>query len=79
MGAILGPYGMAAGAIGGAIVGGITSYMEKSQKIQEEAAQKQEERFQQAMKDLSMTEAKIFMDSNQVGTSLVLGHNYQVQ
>ena len=79
MGSIFGVVGMGVGAAIGGVTGAITGYMEKSQKMQEEAAQKQEERFQQAMKDLSMTEAKIFMDSNAVGTSLVLGHNYQVQ
>lgn len=80
LGSMIAPgIGTVVGAGIGGIVGGITGYMEKSQKMQEEAQKKRDEDFQQAMKDLSMTEAKIFMDSNQVGTSLVLGHNYQVQ
>jgi hypothetical protein len=79
IGSIFGPVGMGVGAAIGGITGAITGYMEKSQKMQEEAQKKRDEEFQQAMRDLSMQEAKVFMDSNAVGTSLVLGHNYQVQ
>ena len=69
------------GALGGgigAIVGLLKEEKEDPQNA-ENRAQKRDEDFKQAMKDLSMAEAKVFMDSNAVGTSLVLGHNYQVQ
>lgn len=79
MGSIFGPVGMGVGAAIGGVTGAITGYMEKSQKLQEEREKKRDEEFKQAMRDLSMAEAKVFMDSNAVGTSLVLGHNYQVQ
>ena len=80
MGSMIAPgIGTAVGAGIGAVVGGITSYMEKSQKMQEEAQKKRDEEFQSFVKDAMMKEAKVYMDSNQVGTSLVLGHNYQVQ
>ena len=80
MGSMIAPgIGTAIGASIGAVVGGITSYMEKSQKMQEEAQKKRDDEFQSFVKEAMMKEAKVYMDSNQVGTSLVLGHNYQVQ
>ena len=37
-----------------------------------------EKEFQKTLKDLAMREAKIYMDSNQVGLGLAQGNNYAV-
>lgn len=79
IGSIFGVVGMGVGAAIGGVTGAITGYMEKSQKMQEEAQKKRDEEFQSFVKEAMMKEAKVYMDSNLVGTSLVLGHNYQVQ
>jgi hypothetical protein len=89
MGAMIGSIVPVIGtAVGGAIGGGIGALIgffkeEKEdelrrEKEKEEREAKKEEEFQNALKDLAMKEAKIYMDSNQVGLGLASGNNYAI-
>ena len=85
LGSIVPGIGTAAGAIVGGAVGLLTGALEASSR---DAAAREEERkrseeekekeFQKTLKDLAMREAKIYMDSNQVGLGLAQGNNYAV-
>jgi hypothetical protein len=79
MGAMFGPMGMAIGGGVGLLAGTITGHLEKQEKAREEAEQKRADEYQKTMQELAQKEAKIFLDSNQVGMGLTLGTNYKTQ
>ena len=79
MGAMFGPMGMAIGGTVGALAGAVTGHMEKQARDLAEAEQKKADEFQKTMQELAQKEAKIFLDSNQVGMGLTLGTNYKTQ
>jgi len=85
LGSIVPGIGTAAGAIVGGAVGLLTGALEASSRDaaarEEERKRREEEKekeFQKTLKDLAMREAKIYMDSNQVGLGLAQGNNYAV-
>lgn len=85
LGSIVPGIGTAAGAIVGGAVGLLTGALEASSRdaaAREESRKRSEEEkekeFQKTLKDLAMREAKIYMDSNQVGLGLAQGNNYAV-
>ena len=71
IGAIGGPVGMAVGAGIGAVVGGITGYMDRAEKQRQEAEAKRNEEFKSALREVAMREAKIYMNSVEVGRQVV--------
>ena len=79
MGSMFGPMGMAVGGVVGALAGAVTGHMEKQARDLAEAEQKKADEFQKTMQALAQKEAKIFLDSNQVGMGLTLGTNYKTQ
>ena len=79
MGAMFGPMGMAIGGTVGALAGAVTGHMEKQARERAEAEQKKADEYQKTMQELAQKEAKIFLDSNQVGMGLTLGTNYKTQ
>ena len=69
--------GTAVGAGLGAAIGGLTAYLEKKDKQEEEGSKTSNEKYDQMIKLLqaqSQKDTKIFMDSNQVGIGLALGN-----
>lgn len=69
--------GTAVGAGLGAAIGGLTAYLEKKDKQEEEGGKTSNEKYDQMIKLLqaqSQKDTKIFMDSNQVGIGLALGN-----
>lgn len=79
MGAMFGPMGMAIGGGIGFIAGAVTGHLEKAEKARQEEEQKRADAYQKTMQELAQKEAKIFLDSNQVGMGLTLGTNYKTQ
>lgn len=71
IGAIGGPIGIAVGAGIGAIVGGITGYMERAEKQRQEAETKKNEELKAALREVAMKEARIYMNSVEVGRQIV--------
>lgn len=85
LGSIVPGIGTAAGAIVGGAVGLLTGALEASsrdaaarEESRKRSEEKKEKEFQKTLKDLAMREAKIYMDSNQVGLGLAQGNNYAV-
>ena len=89
MGAAIGSFVPVIGtAIGGVIGGGIGALIgffkeekedrERAEREKAEREAKKEEEFQNTLKELAMKEAKIYMDSNQVGLGLASGNNYAI-
>ena len=85
LGSIVPGIGTAAGAIVGGAVGLLTGALEASsrdaaarEESRKQSEEKKEKEFQKTLKDLAMREAKIYMDSNQVGLGLAQGNNYAV-
>lgn len=69
--------GTLAGAGLGAAIGGLTAYLNKKDKEEEEGSKTSNEKYDQMIKLLqaqSQKDTKIFMDSNQVGIGLALGN-----
>jgi hypothetical protein len=80
-GAMIGSFipgiGTAVGAGLGAAIGGLTAYLNKKDKEEEEGSKTSNEKYDQMIKLLqaqSQKDTKIFMDSNQVGIGLALGN-----
>jgi len=71
IGAIGGPIGMAVGAGIGAVVGGITGYMERAEKQRQEAESKKNDELKAALREVAMKEARIYMNSVEVGRQIV--------
>ena len=79
MGSMFGPMGMAIGGTVGFLAGAVTGHLEKQEKARAEAEQKRADEYQKTMQELAQKEAKIFLDSNQVGMGLTLGTNYKTE
>jgi len=71
IGSVIPVIGTGVGAAVGALVGGVTSYMDAAEKRREQAEQKRQEEFQNAMQEVAMREARIYMDKHEVGRSTV--------
>lgn len=81
LGSIVPGIGTAAGAIVGGAIGLISGGLEAANRNAEDAKkanQEKEDKLEKALNKLAEKEAKIFMDSNQVGMGLTLGKNYAV-
>lgn len=81
LGSIVPGIGTAAGAIVGGAIGLISGGLEAANRNAEDAKkanQEKEDRVEKALNKLAEKEAKIFMDSNQIGMGLTLGKNYAV-
>lgn len=81
LGSIVPGIGTAAGAIVGGAIGLISGGLEAANRNAEDAKkanEAKEDRIEKALNKLAEKEAKIFMDSNQVGMGLTLGKNYAV-
>ena len=86
IGSVVPVVGTAIGGVIGGGVGAILGFMkeekedrERAMKEKEEAEQKRQDEYQKTMQELAQKEAKIFLDSNQVGMGLTLGTNYKTQ
>ena len=81
LGSIVPGIGTAAGAIVGGAIGLISGGLEAANRNAEDAKkanEAKEDRVERALNKLAEKEAKIFMDSNQIGMGLTLGKNYAI-
>jgi len=85
LGSIIPGIGTVVGGAIGTAIGGLVGWFREEkedelrrEKEREEREAKKEEEFQNTLKDLAMKEAKIYMDSNQVGLGLASGNNYAI-
>lgn len=78
VGSIFGPAGMAVGAGLGAAIGGLTSYLNRKDKEEKEKKEEEQSQLEQTLEKLAMKEAKVLIDSNEMGRGLTLGNNYRI-
>lgn len=81
LGSIVPVVGTAAGAVIGGAIGLISGGVEAANRRAEEEAKKEEERqtkLERTLEKLAMAEAKVLIDSNEMGRGLTLGNNYRI-
>lgn len=74
IGSVIPVIGTGVGAAIGALVGGVTAHMDAAEKRREEADRKRQEEFQNALREVAMQEARIYMDKHEVGRTIATGN-----